>query len=248
MESLWETEQDELKKSLVVEDDWADDDEAEKRFIGGVDISFTASDPDAACATLVIIDTESSNAVIYEDSLHPIKVNVPYKAGFLAFREVPYLKILISRMMKRVEEGSVARPFAVMVDGNGILHPRGFGTACHLGVVCGVRTIGVGKSLHHTDGVTKDRIKHIMAAQPPEIAQGNCNFRYWKFAGDSGAELGAAVLPTAACKNPIFISIGHKVSLDSALAIASTCSDCRVPEPVRQADKRSRETLRLCSS
>ncbi|CAN0452095.1 unnamed protein product, partial [Discosporangium mesarthrocarpum] len=52
-------------------------------------------------------------------------------------------------------------PDVTLVDGNGLLHPRGAGLACHLGVVTGLRVVGVGKTFLHVDGLTKASVKRV---------------------------------------------------------------------------------------
>jgi deoxyinosine 3'endonuclease (endonuclease V) len=84
-----------------------------------------------------------------------VKLTLPYIATFLAFREVPFLVKLIEDL--RSTNPSIF-PQIILVDGNGFLHPRGFGLACHLGVLTGVPTIGIGKTFLMLDGLT---IKHI---------------------------------------------------------------------------------------
>lgn len=125
-----------------------------------------------------------------------------------------------------------------LVDGNGILHPQGFGLASHFGVLNDIPTIGVGKTFLHVDGLTKPDVKGLMAKAREE------HHDLVKLAGKSGKVWGAALCGTAGVKNPVYVSVGHKVSLDASVAIAQACSLYRVPEPIRQADLRSRQVIR----
>ncbi|KAL3676237.1 hypothetical protein R1sor_026185 [Riccia sorocarpa] len=112
------------------------------RYVGGVDLSFSKSDPSFACGALVVLDFETLE-VVYEDFC-TVQLTLPYIPGFLAFRESPVLLNLLERMERK---DSGLYPQLLMVDGNGILHPRGFGLASHLGVLANIPTIGVGKTV-----------------------------------------------------------------------------------------------------
>ncbi|XVF04395.1 hypothetical protein REPUB_Repub05bG0078600 [Reevesia pubescens] len=126
-------------------------------------------------------------------------------------------------------------PQVVMVDGNGLLHPRGFGLASHLGVLVNIPTIGIGKNLHHVDGLTQFGVRKLLEAEENR-ANDIITLR-----GSSGIIWGAVMRSTQGLVKPIFVSIGHRVSLDIAIKIVKmTCKFC-VPEPIRQADIRSRE-------
>uniref|UniRef100_A0A0E0LED3 peptidylprolyl isomerase n=1 Tax=Oryza punctata TaxID=4537 RepID=A0A0E0LED3_ORYPU len=178
--------QDMLKSKLILEDDFGwtlpsmgsnsdqsnTDTKGNLKYIGGVDISFSKEDPSTACAALVVLDAGTLEVV--HEEFDVVRLQVPYIPGFLAFREV------------------------LMVDGNGLLHPRGFGLACHLGVLAGLPTIGVGKN---------------------------------------------AMRSCPGSSKPIYISVGHRISLDSAIGIVKFCSNYRIPEPIRQADIRSKVFL-----
>jgi len=126
-----------------------------------------------------------------------------------------------------------------MVDGNGILHPRGFGLASHLGVLADIPTIGVGKNLHHVDGLTNLEVRNVVAKSNLQAGD------VVPLIGSTGQVWGAALHSHEGCQKPIFISIGHRISLDTAVAVVRCCCLHRVPEPVRQADLRSRDRLRL---
>lgn len=128
-------------------------------------------------------------------------------------------------------------PQLLMVDGNGLLHPRGFGLACHLGVLADMPTIGVGKNLHHVDGLNQSEIRRKLEAKE------NCNKEFIPLTGQSGMTWGAAMRSCPGSSKPIYISIGHRISLDSAIGIVKYCSKYRVPEPTRQADIRSKVFL-----
>ncbi|XP_022864836.1 endonuclease V isoform X3 [Olea europaea var. sylvestris] len=212
LQDKWIEIQDSLKKKMKIEDDFnwkipttevqnleektenSDSCGAILKYVGGVDLSFSKADPSIACATLVVLDLNTLQ-VVYED-FSIVKLHTPYIPGFLAFREAPVLLELLEKMKK----GSL--PFysqILMVDGNGILHPRGMGLACHLGVLANIPTVGIGKN---------------------------------------------AMRSTQDASKPIFISVGHRVSLTSAIKIVKLSCRFRVPEPIRQADIRSKACLR----
>ncbi|XP_068636710.1 uncharacterized protein [Aristolochia californica] len=190
----WVELQDSLKKRVVLEDDflWAvpsqescmeGSDRKEKlQYIGGVDISFSKDDPDIACGALVILNIDGLN-VVYDD-FAVVKPETAYVPGFLAFREAP---ILLGLLEKLKQSDLPFYPQLLMVDGNGILHPRGFGIACHLGVLANIPTIGVGKNLHHVDGLTISGVKQLFEAK----TNGGDN-NLVTLTGNSGSILGVA--------------------------------------------------------
>ena len=119
------------------------------RLVGGVDISFVKDSESDACAALVILDAQSL-AVVHE-SYRRVQVSAPYIPGFLAFREVNFLLDMVHELQRDLPEFV---PDVIMVDGNGILHPNRFGLASHLGVMCGIPTVGIGKKCT-CDGLDK---------------------------------------------------------------------------------------------
>jgi hypothetical protein len=139
-------------------------------------------------------------------------------------------------------------PEVILLDGNGVLHPRGFGCASHFGVVCDVVCIGIAKNLHMIDGLDRNDIRKRVET----VGTGG----HVPLVGSSGRVWGAALLPDPPdrkalkhvktdAKNPIFVSVGHRISLETSLAIANLCCVCRrEPEPTRIADMRSREIVR----
>ncbi|XP_050265120.1 uncharacterized protein LOC126709078 isoform X2 [Quercus robur] len=218
----WIEAQDDLKRRLVTEDDFSwklskekeEEEEVLLRYVGGVDISFSKEDTSVACGTLVVLDIQSQDLQVVYHDYYLVTLTVPYVPGFLAFREV------------------------LMVDGNGILHPRGFGLACHLGVLADLPTIGIGKNLHHVDGLTYSGVRQLLENKE------NYTENFITLSGCSGKIWGVAMRSTKGSLKPIFISVGHRVSLDTAITIVKMTCKYRVPEPTRQADIRSREYLR----
>ncbi|XP_022131390.1 endonuclease V isoform X2 [Momordica charantia] len=235
----WIEAQDLLKKKLIKEDEFtwkiteAEGEGNELKFVGGVDISFLKEDSSVACGTLVVLDLKTLQLVYDDFSL--VTVQVPYVPGFLAFREAPVLLELLERMKKRAIH---LYPQLLMVDGNGILHPRGFGLASHLGVLANLPTIGIGKNLHHVDGLTQSSVRQIIQSK------GKDTDSIITLRGVSGCIWGVAMRSTVDSSKPIYVSIGHRVSLDTAIKIVKITCKHRVPEPIRQADIRSREYLR----
>lgn len=211
-------------------------DPAAVRLVGGVDISFVGGSATDACAALVVCELPSLEVVYARCEV--VSLCAPYIPGYLAFREAPFLLRLIADL-RSAHPGLV--PDVILTDGNGILHPNRFGLACQLGVLAAIPTVGVGKSLHCVDGLTREGVR--------DHARQMCAHTYDSclLVGDSGAVWGAALRTTAPHQgefNPVLVSVGHGVSLESAVELVRRCCRHRVPEPVRQADLRSREALR----
>lgn len=241
----WARTQDVLKSRLILQDDFgwslpsmsSDSDQSDPtggklKYIGGVDISFLKEDPSTACAALVVLDAQTLEIV--HEEFDVVRMQVPYIPGFLAFREAPILLGLLEKMKTNAQH---LYPQLLMVDGNGLLHPRGFGLACHLGVLADLPTIGVGKNLHHVDGLNQSEVRRQLEAKE------NCNKEYILLTGQSGATWGAAMRSCPGSSKPIYISVGNRISLDSAIGVVKYCCKYRVPEPTRQADIRSKVYL-----
>ena len=164
----WEKEQYALREQLIEQDSFDFSLESPLpagktplRLVGALDISYSKYNDKKACAALVVLDY-SNLVVVYEDyelgkrckylNLPSADtVDFPYIPGFLAFKEVPLYNRLIQRL--RSSQPDLV-PQIILVDGNGIMHTRSFGSACHVGVVADIPTIGVSKSVFAVDGLT----------------------------------------------------------------------------------------------
>ncbi|XP_029011920.1 endonuclease V isoform X9 [Betta splendens] len=232
----WESEQASLRQRVLEEDteDW----QREPHFsglerVGGVDLSFIKGDNVNACAQLVVLSFPDLE-VLYEDS-RMVTLTAPYIAGFLAFRETPFLL----EALRRLERSQPALlPQVVFVDGNGLFHYREFGLACHLGVLSGLPCVGVAKNLLQVQGVSKSQ-EH--QAQIAALQRGGDSF---PLTAASGRVLGKALRSSDGSSKPVYVSVGHRISVDTAVRLTHACCRYRVPEPIRQADFRSREYLR----
>jgi deoxyribonuclease V len=175
--------------------------------LGAADVSNTRFDPQRRVhAALVMLDAAFS--VVAQASESRI-ADFPYVPGYLGFREVPALVAAWARLGRK--------PDLLLVDGQGLAHPRGLGLACHLGLVLDVPTIGVAKSL-------------LVGAAEPGPAVGDVAPILWK-----GTRLGMA-LRTRRGALPLFVSVGHRVSLETAMGIVrAACDGRRLPVPIRAA-------------
>ncbi|KAK6173364.1 hypothetical protein SNE40_016832 [Patella caerulea] len=239
----WKREQNMLKAKMILEDSKEvsklrraiekNQYGNEKYYLGGMDISFIKGDDVNACAALVILSFPSLE-VVYED-YEMIELTAPYIPGFLAFREASFL---VDRYHKLISTHPHLKPTVIFLDGNGLLHPREFGVACHVGVLLDTPCLGVAKNLIHLDAMDSD-----------------ANFKTEKLKLKKGGDvmplidnkndtLGMALRSLDSTTNPIYISSGHLVSLDTAVILVKVCCKYRIPEPVRQADLNSREFLR----
>ncbi|CAL8333506.1 unnamed protein product [Lota lota] len=239
---LWKSEQASLRQQVVEEDT-----EVWQRCpafsslerVGGVDLSFIKGDDVSACAQLVVLSYPALE-VLYEDS-QMVTLTAPYVAGFLAFRETPFLLDALRRLERNQPQ---LLPQVVLVDGNGLFHYRGksgeFGLACHLGVLSGIPCVGVAKNLLQVHGVTKNQ-EHQSQIAALLLKGGDC----FPLTTASGRVLGKALRSSDTSTKPVYVSVGHKISLDTAVRLTHSCCRYRVPEPIRQADIRSREYLRI---
>lgn len=136
----------------------------------------------------------------------------PYVPGYLSFREAPAVLAAMQRLR--------TRPDLILCDGQGLAHPRRFGLACHLGVLLDVPSIGVAKS----------RLIGAHGAVPSAPGA-------WTPLTD-GDEVIGAVLRTRAGVKPVYVSIGHRVSLASAIEFVRRCvTRYRLPETTRYAHR-----------
>ncbi|XP_056361668.1 endonuclease V isoform X3 [Oenanthe melanoleuca] len=225
-----------LKASVVEQDteQWQKDPHfSGLQRVGGVDLSYVKGDESRACASLVVLSFPALE-VLYQDC-RMVAVTAPYVAGFLAFREVPVLLQAVQRLQ---QEEPQLQPQVLLVDGNGLLHPRGFGTACHLGVLTDLPCIGVAKNLLHVDGLVRDELHR---EQVRSLQRSGETF---PLTGTSGKVLGMVLRSCSSSSRPLYVSVGHRVSLGTAVRLVRACCRFRIPEPIRQADIRSREYLR----
>lgn len=146
----WDAIQDEMSTRLIKEDKIKP-----IRYIGGVDISFSAADPTAACTVLVVLDAETMQ-IVYE-GVELVQVTVPYISGYLAFGEAPHYVKLINQLKARKP---LLVPQVILV--NGVLHPKRFGLACHLGVEVDIPTIVVSKKPTKIDGINDEQIQELI--------------------------------------------------------------------------------------
>lgn len=208
-------------------------DENTLKYIGGVDISFVKGNNIDACASLVVIDAVTMKKVYERYKM--INLKEPYIPGFLAFREVEFLVDLVEELRKN---NPILVPNLIFVDGNGILHPRGFGLASHLGVRVSIPTIGIGKNLLIVDGLDRKIIKAEFRRKCHKKGE------YIPLVGNSGGIWGAAFKSANNVTNPVYVSIGHGITLNQTVHLTNKYSKVRVPEPVRHADLGSRNYLK----
>lgn len=180
--------------------------------VAGIDVSIRDDTAQAAISVLGLPDLE-----VVDQAIHRCEVPFPYVPGLLSFRETP-------PVLPALEQLS-GIPDVMMTDSQGLAHPRRFGFACHLGVLLDHPTLGVAKSI--LVGEPEGRLETEKGSRVPLV--------------DDGETVGA-VLRTRTDVNPVYVSVGHRLTLDDATALALACSPrYKIPEPTRQAHKLSRK-------
>ncbi len=178
-------EQEMMKEKIVLHDDFS------AKFVGGVDVSYSGR---WAYGTLVIMKDVNTVLRIIKIKMH---VDFPYIPTYLAYREEPVIRELLSKV----------DDILLLVDGNGILHPRKMGLATYVGIKNNVPTIGVAKKLLLGE-IKGDEVTH------------------------KGETIGYMLKSRG---KPIYVSPGHRVSQKTSLSVVERFLKYRVPEPIRLA-------------
>jgi deoxyribonuclease V len=179
------------------------------RLIAGADISWDPATR-TGYAGVIVFSWPGLEEVERASAQGP--ATFPYVPGLLSFRETP---LLLDAFLKLKTE-----PDLIFIDGHGRAHPRRFGIACHIGLLLNKPTIGCAKS------------RLTGAFKPPNASRGA-----QALLRDQGETIGT-VLRTKDATSPIFISVGHRITLPAAVRWALACGDgSRIPKPTREADR-----------
>lgn len=139
------------------------------------------------------------------------KLRFPYVPGLLSFRESPVLLAAFAKLR--------TDPDVILIDGHGRAHPRFFGIACHIGVLFDKPVIGCGKSILVGE---HEALGRKAGSTAPLVFKGRC--------------VGMALRTREGVK-PIYVTVGHRISIESAVRIVRQCVDgTRIPKPTREAD------------
>ncbi|WP_199550477.1 endonuclease V [Streptomyces sp. N35] len=183
--------------------------------VAGVDVAYD-DERDLVVAAAVVLDAATRE--VTEEATAVGRISFPYVPGLLAFRELPAVLAAL--------EALATPPGLVVCDGYGLAHPRRFGLAAHLGVLTGLPAIGVAKN------------PFTFTYEEPAAVRGSVAALV-----DGSEEVGRAVRTQDGIK-PVFVSVGHRVSLDSACAhTLGLAPRFRLPETTRRADALCRRAL-----
>jgi deoxyribonuclease V len=178
-------------------------------FVAGLDVG---PEDDGRVMRAAVVVLSFPDLRIADQVVARRRADFPYIPGLLSFREIPVLLDAIAKL------GAI--PDLLLCDGQGLAHPRRFGLACHLGVLTGMPSIGVAKSLL------------VGEHAPLPMARGS-----WRPLVHNGEVVGAA-LRTRAGVAPVYVSIGHRVSLATAINYVLACAPhYRLPETTRAAHR-----------
>ncbi len=177
--------------------------------VAGVDVGFEQGGKMTRAAVVVLSFPELT---LLESALVRQPTRFPYVPGLLTFREAPAILKALSQLSQP--------PDLLLCDGQGLAHPRRCGLACHLGLLSGLPSIGVAKS----------RLIGEHAAVGEQRGD-------WQPLLDGGEVIGA-VLRTRQGTKPLYVSIGHRIDLPTAIEYVLACTPrYRLPETTRQAHR-----------
>jgi deoxyribonuclease V len=185
--------------------------------VGGADVSIRG---DCAHAALVVVGYPELERVALSTATKPL--TFPYIPGLLSWRECPALLA--------AWDGLDVKPDLVLVDGQGIAHPRGFGLAAHFGLLLDIPAVGVAKSHLYGFYAQPGREKGAWAPLYDE---------------SDPTQIIGAVLRTRTDVRPVYVSPGHRIDVPHAISLVLSCTPkYRLPEPIRSAHQAAGGTLR----
>ncbi|MEU4219798.1 endonuclease V [Actinoplanes sp. NPDC026623] len=188
---------------------------ADPATVAGLDVAYH-SDGERLAAAIVVLDARTHE--VRDSAVVHGRPAFPYVPGLFAFREIPALLDALDRL--------TVRPDVLICDGHGLAHPRRFGLACHLGVLTGLPSFGVGKT------------PLVGAWEPVGERRGDRSELV------DGGEVVGAVLRTRDAVKPVFVSVGHRMDLDTACGLTLALTPrFRLPETTRAADRACRDAL-----
>ncbi len=196
--------QEKLCHQVITEDLFGD-----IKYVAGVDVSYSNDDRITQGAIAVLSFPELE---LKEQAIAKRPTSFPYIPGLLSFREIPAILDAFKKLN--------IIPDLLLCDGQGLIHPRRFGLACHLGVLVNIPSIGVAKS------------HYIGKYDAVGLEKGN-----WQPLIYQEKVIGAVVRSRTGVK-PIYVSTGHKISLKTAINYVLKCtSKYPLPETTHRADK-----------
>jgi deoxyribonuclease V len=191
------------------------DELAKVKLVAGIDVAYD-KDQSTLKAGVVVLEAGSLQEV--ERVVIEDVSNFPYIPGLFSFRELPPICKALAKLKNT--------PDLIVCDGQGMAHPRRFGLASHLGVLYDIPVIGCGKTKLLGDG------------NEPGEDRGE-----YSYLTDRG-EIIRASLRTQSKVRPVYVSIGHRISLETSLNwVFRLCPRYRLPETTRKADQLVRKVL-----
>jgi len=185
------------------------DDFAQIKTVAGLDIGFEEGGKITRAA---VVRLHFPRLELLEQALARCPTGFPYTPGLLSFREIPAALEALDKLR--------GKPDLLLCDGQGYAHPRRFGLACHLGLLADLPSIGVAKSRLIGEHGTLAPQK---GAQTPLRHDG---------------EIIGTLLRTRAKVSPVYVSVGHRIGLETALNYVLACTTrYRLPEPTRLAHR-----------
>jgi deoxyribonuclease V len=181
--------------------------------VAGIDAAYRNETAYAAVVLLNLTDLQ-----VLDKAVAAKMISFPYVPGLLSFREGPVVLEALDKLK--------SPPDLLMIDGQGIAHPRRFGIASHIGLLTGIPSVGCAKT------------RLLGDYEEPPYERGS--LAYLK---ENGETIGAVVRTRTGVK-PVFVSIGHLMDLtDSIRIILKSCRGYRLPEPIRRADQLSKQQI-----
>ena len=176
------------------------------RLVAGADVSAERYEH-RGYAGVVVIDAETMETV--DQATAVVELGFPYVPGYLSFRELPALAAAWERLS--------VRPEAIVFDAHGLAHPRRFGLACHGGVLFDTPSVGCAKTMFVGE---HGELGWARGSTAPIV--------------DGGETVGAALRTRDGC-NPVYVSPGHRMDLETAVRLVLAMSRFRLPETTRRS-------------